>query len=167
MKLCADQYANYSARFAAIDTKAQGTAAIAGVLLGATLAFVPQALFRAVVGYYGPTGVSPILAAVALAIAGILFATHALHVKPARIPFRGEIVAQETKNLLCLSDSDLTDEFIERHYGSQLTEWQLTLGEMASIINDKSRALRRSQLSVAGSAASVAVFVCVVVLAAI
>jgi hypothetical protein len=135
--------------------------------MSATLAFVPQILFRLVITYYGPRGTYPVLAVVLLAITSVLFGMHALHVKPARIPFRGEIVAHETTNLLAMTDAELTDDFIERHYGSQLMEWQLTLGEMVGIINDKSRALRRSQLFVVGSAASVAIFICVIVLALI
>jgi hypothetical protein len=164
LKVCTDQYSNYSSRYAALDGKAQGTATLGGVLLGAVLAFVPQTIFRATLKFYGATATYPVAGALVLSICGIVFALRSMGVKAGRIPFQGEAVGGAVLDLLQLSDVDRTNNLIERHYAGQLQQWRLTLEDMRFTINRKSVALRSGQMFIAGAAASVAAFVMLVLL---
>ena len=167
LKICTDQYSNYSTRYAALDGKAQGTATLGGVLLGAVLAFVPQTIFRTALKFYGATATYPVAGALALSICGMVFALRSMGVKVGRIPFQGEAVAGAVLDLLHLPEVDRTNNLMERHYAGQLEQWRLTLADMRATINRKSIALRRAQMLMAGAAASVAEFVMLVLLALI
>src|SRR5947207_2282082 len=123
LRTCADQYTNYSTRYAALDAKAQGTAAIAGVLLGAVLAFVPQAIFRLTMSFYGHDGAKPVQAVLAFSVAAIGFSLRSLQVRPGRIPYCGEAVAKGALDLAALADNDRPDDLVEIHYRRQLAEW--------------------------------------------
>jgi uncharacterized integral membrane protein len=158
LKTCVDQYSNYSLRYGALDTKAQGTATIGGVLLAAVLAFIPQAAYKVVLSFYGRPGVYPAIGVLSFAVCGIVFAIYSLRVRPGRIPFAGQVVAQGVLDLLALADDERTDDAIERHYTVQLREWVGTLVEMGNTINAKSGALRISQLFIAGAGMAVAIF---------
>lgn len=160
LKACSDQLTHLSARYAALDAKAQGTATIGGVLLGSALAFVPQASFESVIrSELGDFAVIAARLVLVTAGLGIAFAVGAMQIRSVALPFRGDLLSKQTLDLLQLPDDATLLPFIERHYQAQIGRWRTTLAAFAHTLDRKARILRIAQGCVLTAALFVALFV--------
>jgi hypothetical protein len=87
LKTSTDEYVHLFTRFTVLDTKAQGTATVAGAMLAATMAFLPHDTFeKRIVGLYGSAAAAAVGVVVSLAVAAVVLAYLSLEVRAGRAP---------------------------------------------------------------------------------
>ena len=135
IRLCADENAHLWNRFTSLDSKSQGTAAVAGFLIGATLASAPKAIQLTT----AIPGVARLLIgalAVVLMVATTL-AIAATFVRPTRWAYVADETADSALELDALADGAERDQFVRRYYRDLLSHWRPILQNLRKLVRRK------------------------------
>ena len=131
--------------FIALDTKAQNTATIAGVQLGAILAFFHKGALEVLVALYGATVLAVAVFIPLLLLLVVGACVWAMKVADAPEPFdaRNEIVA--LRSLVALPDSEFTPLTRLNHLSEHLEFWRNCVDEMTGVTSRKAESVQACQ----------------------
>lgn len=158
MKSCIDEHGRLWNAFVSLDAKAQGTAAIAGVLLGTTLAFIPRATFTAVVALNRDVATFLARTVVTLLILAIGAAVMAMFVRATKAPYRADWSATAALELDALPEGEERDQFVRRHYRSEVERWRAMVTAIRPLLRRKSYVVLLGQSCLGLAAALISAF---------
>ena len=152
------EYALLADRWKALETKAQGTAAIAGVFVGGIFAITRDLDASTPVAEVWLLGV-----VILLLTAAILLAVRALYVRNLADPPAGFQLEQMAMDTVKLDDGSFA-EALPAVYGEQFTVWREANEDLRSAVVTKALAVWRAQFVLAGAVLLMAV-ICLVMVA--
>jgi hypothetical protein len=115
-----DEYRDLSDTWRHIDSKAQGTVAVAGIFLAAVFAFVRNLVTSAP----GTSEKLLLVTGVLLLVAAVILSVFALRIREVVGPPLGQQIDGQIRALLQVTDTEELDERVPRFVGDQLTMWR-------------------------------------------
>jgi hypothetical protein len=156
---CLQEYADKQNTFAQIDTKAQTTASVAGVLIAAALAFVQADSVDRMVSAGGLKVVILFASAIVLLLLSTLFCLLAMRIRRLTAPLESKEIGRMIEEIFRLDASEFTDETVENFVRDQVNAWQKTLRSLGKTNADKADRVLWGQVLLAVAVLLVAVVV--------
>jgi hypothetical protein len=139
LQSCLQEYADKQNTFAQIDTKAQTTASVAGVLIAAALAFVQADSVARLVGAGGLKVVALFALAIILLLASTLFCLLAMRIRRVTAPLESKELGKMVDDILGSESAKVTAETFDNFVRDQITAWQKCLRSLRKANTDKAR----------------------------
>lgn len=140
--------------FSALDTKAQGTATIAGVLLAALVTATGRDAYPAAFQVLGPAVLALILVTVGLLVAALFLSFFCLRVRGIpRVAEPAELVTG-ARELQLLAERERTGEVIARYRDESLDGHLRAVEALMRVDEVKAASLRRAQTCLLGGVCS-------------
>lgn len=164
LRACIEEYADSGRTFANLDTKAQNTTAIAGILFAAALAFLHGDVLQQVM-QQGTTYALILLGAAIIALlSAILLCLLGMKVRKVIAPVDSKTVRGMVEDILRVDSSEFTDTMAENFLRDLIAEWRATLRGMASANESKARVVLVGQALLFIAIALVAVLLLVILI---
>ena len=147
LEACRDEYNDMLDSWRALDVKAQGLTAIAGIFLGGLFVLIGKAPST-----YGPFLRILLVGSTLLLLTSFIGALSSLLVKPAKSAPGAEISVTFAKGFAEISDPDELTERSRMFYEELFDLWQETNTSLLSAIHQKGSRIRDAQISLLAAA---------------
>lgn len=138
-------YQDLTRIFGVVDSKAQNTAAIAGVLIGAILTVTGRNDFRICLHVLGRYLLFPLLFSALTLFASVLLSLLAMHLRPVPAPRTTEEASRTLDNCIRLDDPNLDARCLIGLYSDLLKLWEPVLGQVREVQRQKAGRLLLAQ----------------------
>jgi hypothetical protein len=158
------QYDDYYRSFVGLDGKAQAAGTVAGVVVGALVAFVNATRLSQLLSREGSGCLHALLFASTLgALATVILSVLAMRVRDAVMPFAAEDQIAEAEDLAALSEATIPPDRVFRYYGGRLNHSKVALQDMSDHIESKARWVLATQIALSFTLASLLVLFLLIV----
>ena len=164
LQSCVQEYADKQNTFAQIDTKAQTTASVAGVLIAAALAFVQADSVERILTAGGIKVVLLFGSVMVLLLGSTLFCLLAMKISRVAAPLESQELGRMVNDILGLDPSEVTDQIVDNFARDQASAWQKTLRSLRKTNRDKANRVLWGQVLLAVALLLVAIVVLVFLL---
>jgi hypothetical protein len=141
----AKEYDDLWKTLTALDAKAQGTTAIAGVMTAASLTITGRESFATANRLFGIWLLLPGALALLLLILAIIFSVVGMKVRALPEAFRSRQVAATLRDLTAIDESERNADALLRYYQGLLSGWKDTLDEIESVLSKKAMWVEAAQ----------------------
>ena len=155
----ASEYEDVWNTFTAVDSKAQGTTAIGGVLVAALVATTARESFSHAARELALVLTGPLFLSLVLVFLSLAASLLALRVRAFSPPYDTEAMLSSVSDLVALDPAERTDEVSHNHYRTFIQRWRDLLEETQPILLRKAEWLHRAQLLLLASALAAGLFV--------
>lgn len=131
--------------FGVLDSKAQNTAAIAGVLIGAILTVTGRSDFRVSLHLLGPFLLVPLMLSAITLFASVLLSLLAMHLRPLPAPLATVEAKRTLNNCVALPDAQPDLQCLVRFYSDLLNLWGPALDRLEMVDRQKAARLLLAQ----------------------
>ena len=131
--------------FGILDSKAQNTAAIAGVLIGAILTVTGRSDFRASLHVLGPFLLVPLLLSAVTLFASVMLSLLTMHLRPLPAPMATTEAKRTLNNCMALADTQSDLQCLVRFYSDLLNLWDPALARLEAVNGPKAARLLLAQ----------------------
>jgi len=152
LKSCEDEYNYYNQSFQALDSKANATAGISGILLAATFAFVEQ--FKTIASNLS---LLLLILIILLLILSMSFSVLSMWVKNVKSPPISELLFDDVIGLYKEGGMEVIAKRIDSIYGQHIRNWFPAIGSLKNALNRKGNYLKFAQWFLEGASLSIAI----------
>ena len=138
-------YQDLTRIFGVVDSKAQNTAAIAGVLIGAILTVTGRNDFKVSLHILGRFLLLPLLLSAVTLFASVLLSLLAMHVRIVPAPLATMAATRTLNNCVALKDQDLDSRCLAGLYSDLLRLWEPVLSKLSVVQQNKAGRLLLAQ----------------------
>lgn len=138
-------YQDLTRIFGVVDSKAQNTAAIAGVLIGAVLTVTGRSDFRTCLRVLETSLLLPLLLSTLTLFASVLLSLLAMHLRPVPAPLATNEATRTLANCVLLDDPNLDARCLVGLYSDLVRLWEPVLAQLSEVQRQKAGRLLLAQ----------------------
>ncbi|HEX4576278.1 MAG TPA: hypothetical protein VH117_02910 [Edaphobacter sp.] len=139
----AKHYDDYAKSFIALDTKAQATAVISGLILASVAAFVKDGRVAALHG--SQWWILLFLAAPIAALLAVIISLLGSHIREVTVPFDAPAQIHDVQNLTALDCTEFSSDDVLIFHQERLKHWSAALTNVRDVMEDKATWVARGQ----------------------
>jgi hypothetical protein len=162
----AREYDDQWKTFTALDAKAQGTAAVGGILIAALVTLSGRDSFIKVIEIAGAVVLVPLMAAIVFVFASLVLSLYSVLVQQMEKPYDTEVLRKYLDDVSALPADQINEELISRFYNEVVDGWQKRVKGMDAVLERKADGLRVAQIFLFAALLIAVVVLCVMTTAA-